>query len=306
MGAISVSEDILLGVPERVGRLKTHAACLLFFLGVSLGGHIIIMLKLGLTGPTSAELITIAPTRHPNLIQQQSLSVKLSVVSRDLPVPQPAADHNLVSENFADQEIASRVPEDVISTISEAKIKKTISASSAQKTLATLDTRQPQKRNITRERQEAVKKKEPIIVPDPLPAQRKKNYDASPSDINAKDAQHVAIPRKSSQAITGGKIKAREAYYETLKRWIEKHNNYPRRARLKGLEGEVVLLVTLDKMGRIIAQEMVSRSGHKILDRSAIKTLKSASPFPAIPDSLGTTKVTLQIPFAYYLAVERK
>lgn len=305
MGAISVSEDILFGVPERVGRLKAHLACLLFFLGVSLGGHIIIMLKLGLSGPTSAELFTIAPTRHPNLIQQ-SLSVKLSVASRDLPVPQPAADHNLVSENISDQEIASRVPEDVISTILEAKIKETISTRSAQKTLATSGTRQPQKLKSTRERQEAVKKKEPIIVPDPLPAQRKKNYDASPSDISAKDAQPVAIPRKSSQANTGGKIKAREAYYETLKRWIEKHNNYPRRARLKGLEGEVVLLVTLDKMGRIIAQEMVSRSGHKILDRSAIKALKSASPFPAIPDSLGVTKVTLQIPFAYYLAIERK
>lgn len=300
------SEDIVFGVPEEGDRFKSHTVCLLLFLVASLGGHIIIMLKLGLIAPTSAEISIIPPTRLPTLMQQQSLSVRLSVASRDLPGAKTAVNHKIVSENVLYKKAEPTMPEDVRSTVLEAKIKKTISAKSTQKTLAISATRQPQKRRITGEQPEAVKKKEPVIVTELLPVQHKEQVDASISDVSVNDTQSVAIPTKSSQTTIGGKIKAREAYYETLKRWIEKHKSYPRRARLKGLEGEVVLLVTLDKMGRIIAQEMVSRSGYKILDRSAIKALKSASPFPAIPDSLGTTKVTLQIPFAYYLAVERK
>lgn len=44
---------------------------------------------------------------------------------------------------------------------------------------------------------------------------------------------------------------------------------YPRDAIARGLEGRVVLLLTLDQAGRVVALEMASSSGHALLDDAA-------------------------------------
>lgn len=44
---------------------------------------------------------------------------------------------------------------------------------------------------------------------------------------------------------------------------------YPREAIARGLEGRVVLLLSLDENGRIWAIEVASSSGHAVLDEAA-------------------------------------
>lgn len=46
---------------------------------------------------------------------------------------------------------------------------------------------------------------------------------------------------------------------------------YPREAIARGLEGRVVLLLTLDGNGRLTGIEIASSSGHDILDDAAVK-----------------------------------
>jgi protein TonB len=56
---------------------------------------------------------------------------------------------------------------------------------------------------------------------------------------------------------------------------------YPREAVLRGLEGEVLVSVTLDARGRVVAARLERGSGHAILDEAALvaaRTLKSLPP----------------------------
>lgn len=46
---------------------------------------------------------------------------------------------------------------------------------------------------------------------------------------------------------------------------------YPREAIAHGLEGRVVLLLTLDGAGRVVAIDVASGSGHALLDNAAMK-----------------------------------
>lgn len=56
---------------------------------------------------------------------------------------------------------------------------------------------------------------------------------------------------------------------------------YPREAIAQGLEGRVVLLLTLDDMGHITRIEVASSSGHQILDEAARKAATRIGRLPS-------------------------
>ena len=75
---------------------------------------------------------------------------------------------------------------------------------------------------------------------------------------------------------------------------------YPQEARNKGYEGEVLLRVQVLSNGGVGEIEVRSSSGHEILDRSAIKTVKQ---WKFIPAKKGETSVPVwvNIPVAFQL-----
>ena len=58
---------------------------------------------------------------------------------------------------------------------------------------------------------------------------------------------------------------------------------YPRRAVRRGWEGVVRIRLDVDADGRINNLRIVESSGHGILDRNALKTLKKFKRIPGIP-----------------------
>lgn len=70
------------------------------------------------------------------------------------------------------------------------------------------------------------------------------------------------------------------------------HPAYPREALRAGLEGTVVLQVTVDTLGNPVSVEIVSGSGHRVLDRAAreqvlrhwrfVPAMRDGRPVPAI------------------------
>lgn len=56
---------------------------------------------------------------------------------------------------------------------------------------------------------------------------------------------------------------------------------YPREAIAQGLEGRVVLLLTLNEMGQITRIEVASSSGHQILDEAARKAATRIGRLPS-------------------------
>jgi len=64
---------------------------------------------------------------------------------------------------------------------------------------------------------------------------------------------------------------------------LSKHLFYPPSAVSQGLEGEVVLLLTLDTAGRILAIEIAKSSGHALLDEAAIDAARHLGALPGNP-----------------------
>lgn len=64
---------------------------------------------------------------------------------------------------------------------------------------------------------------------------------------------------------------------------LSKHLFYPPPAVSQGLEGEVVLLLTLDTAGRIRALEIAKSSGHALLDQAALDAARHIGALPGNP-----------------------
>lgn len=82
---------------------------------------------------------------------------------------------------------------------------------------------------------------------------------------------------------------------------IESLKQYPAEARVKHLEGRVLVRIVIQEDGRIVSATITKSSGHDILDLAAIETLQKSSPI-TLTQPLEKSSVTLQIPINYQLA----
>ncbi|GAA0714398.1 energy transducer TonB [Dokdonella soli] len=88
-------------------------------------------------------------------------------------------------------------------------------------------------------------------------------------------------------------ISANTAEYEFaayMRAWVARierigNLNYPDEARRRQLHGQLVLTVGLERSGRIKSIDVIQSSGHKVLDDAAIRIVRLAEPFPALPES---------------------
>ncbi len=89
------------------------------------------------------------------------------------------------------------------------------------------------------------------------------------------------------------------AYHESLLRTVNRSASAPRAARRAKLEGTVFLRVTFDARGHILSIKVRKSSGHEILDRDAIDTLRRIGQLPAPPTELQWERKSLTIPIRY-------
>ena len=94
----------------------------------------------------------------------------------------------------------------------------------------------------------------------------------------------------------GGIIKS---YEDLVQIWVHKHLLYPKSARRRQLAGTVIVRFTLSPEGHLIASEIVEESAFKILNKSALKTVKRAAPFPIFPKEIEGKSRVFTIPIEY-------
>ncbi len=69
------------------------------------------------------------------------------------------------------------------------------------------------------------------------------------------------------------------------------------------LEGRVVVRFTILQDGGLDEHlQLVKSSGAEILDNAAIAAIKSAAPFPALPQQLRRERLHVELPMSFYLA----
>lgn len=85
-------------------------------------------------------------------------------------------------------------------------------------------------------------------------------------------------------------------HYSYIKELIEKNLSYPPRARKMGWTGRVVVCFQVLKSGRVDKVRIKDSSGHEILDRNVVDTIREVEPFPRPPEW-----VELSMPIIYRL-----
>lgn len=88
---------------------------------------------------------------------------------------------------------------------------------------------------------------------------------------------------------------------ESLGRRIREVTRYPSSARLNGTEGKVVLRVVLRADGQLAEVTVHRSSGHEVLDRAAMETIRLACPLH-MKQALSAPEVAVYVPIVYSLA----
>jgi protein TonB len=102
--------------------------------------------------------------------------------------------------------------------------------------------------------------------------------DAEPPPVAAAPAETRKLPVKEEGAVPPAptfrpqpprELKGRELNAALAA--LSREEFYPREAIERGIEGRVVLLLTLSETGRVVGVEVAGSSGHAILDAAAVK-----------------------------------
>jgi len=92
-----------------------------------------------------------------------------------------------------------------------------------------------------------------------------------------------------------------DKYFGEIKSKIEENLVYPRSARRNGMEGYVEVLFKLLKNGDLVFEKIRQPSEYRILDDSAIKTIKISSPFMPFPKGINRDSLTFLIKIHFKL-----
>jgi protein TonB len=89
-----------------------------------------------------------------------------------------------------------------------------------------------------------------------------------------------------------GPSAAEQAYYASLlAAWLDRHKEYPDRARRKHQEGVVLCEFAIDREGHVLRYRILQGSGYELLDEEASDLMARANPVPPPPAGMDQTYV---------------
>jgi len=138
-------------------------------------------------------------------------------------------------------------------------------------------------------------------LPKPKPRTATTNRGAE-TGIGSTVAAKTADPASKARNTAGEA--APKALTALLLQQLSRHFRYPGLARRRGIQGQVVLQLTVQRDGAIDAVEILDSSGHGILDRDAVKTLKRIGRIPLAGRLLLSQSMELTLPVIYRLKSE--
>ena len=137
-------------------------------------------------------------------------------------------------------------------------------------------------------------------IPSPAPqgqpvARARSTPDGRAETGSRYDVAGVATP-------TGGPApRANADYLALVQAWLEKHKEYPYRARLRREEGIAVLYFVVDRDGRVRDSELRQSTGHALLDREVLAMIERAQPLPRVPGHPNSVPLELIVPVRFRL-----
>jgi protein TonB len=115
-------------------------------------------------------------------------------------------------------------------------------------------------------------------------------------------AEPAAGARPAGEAAGAGPAPEVSKNWEAaLSAWLAAHRRYPAAARRDGVEGRVVLRITVARDGRVTGLVLAGPSGSEILDQAAMAVLRGAV-VPPFPAGMPQDSVIVTVPLRYALA----
>lgn len=114
--------------------------------------------------------------------------------------------------------------------------------------------------------------------------------------------------KEGSEVVTSGLLISNSISYDyetilwfkEIKNKIEKFKKYPKEAREKNIEGEVLVDISILNNGYVSSINIFKSSGNKSLDEGTIKIIKTAQPFLP-PKKINLSKVVVRVPVKFSL-----
>ena len=94
------------------------------------------------------------------------------------------------------------------------------------------------------------------------------------------------------------------SYFSKLKDKIRMVWEYPKSARMAGLEGRLLVRFVINDDGSLRYVEVMRSSGIPVLDDAALRAVRKAAPFPPVPEDLGRS-LNIVATFEYVLTAAR-
>jgi len=112
--------------------------------------------------------------------------------------------------------------------------------------------------------------------PKPLPIKEREEIIEEPTLSNKEEEQYVEQPLSQPSTLY-------DAYLAKINQRLQQYKQYPKQAKRRRQEGEIELEIRWLASGELIDVTISQSSGHKLLDKAAIKTVQRAAPFPKAP-----------------------
>jgi len=138
-------------------------------------------------------------------------------------------------------------------------------------------------------------KQRPLPAPKDEPAQKEKAVSAIPLTRNRN------IGNISAENRIEGVGNWHTEYASKLRDIIRNNQRYPIMAVRNRLQGTVMVGFILNRTGKLLECHITQSCGHNLLDRAALRAVKSVSQFPPFPDSINWDQAGFIVPVTFRL-----
>ena len=117
------------------------------------------------------------------------------------------------------------------------------------------------------------------------------------SELATDEANYSKMPKTRFLNSSNAKSAVEAAYIDAWAKKIERigTTNFPNEAIRLGKNGKLIVNAILDKNGKVVFSEVQTSSGSRILDNAALRIIKIAAPYDALPAAVKQKFDRLQI-----------
>lgn len=130
--------------------------------------------------------------------------------------------------------------------------------------------------------------KEDIVPVDKTISDRTQEIARLLAEVDEAEALYARRPRIHFIDAISAKSAVEAEYVDAWIKKIERvgNINFPKEAINRNLSGKLILNATLDHSGNVVDIQIDVSSGFNVLDKSALRIVKLASPYPPLPGSI--------------------